>query len=132
MSAPTGLRPQGRGGSQLLTGRLLLLGLLALVAEVLLFAALAQLAHHYAGGGVRGIVVAVLVLLAAAVAWVVFMAPPAARRLALFPRVAVCAVLGLALGGALAAAGWTLWGTVVVLAGIVLALVQWSMGRASA
>lgn len=127
-------RAGGRGGSGepvVLSGSLLAFGVVALAAEVALFAALGQLAHHYAGGGTRGVVVAAVVLLVAAVLWALFMAPPARRRLALVPRVAVCAVLGLALGGALAGAGWPVWGTVVVIAGIALALVQWTLGRRS-
>jgi hypothetical protein len=58
------------------------------------------------------------------------MAPNSPRRISLRPRVGVCGVLGLVLGGLLVAAGWTVWGVVVGVCGLGLAAVQWVMGRA--
>ena len=123
-------RSSGRPAPVMLSGSALALGLVALVAEIVLFAAIGQLAHHHAGGGVTGIVVAVVVLALAAVLWGVFMAPNSPRRISLRPRVGVCGELGLVLGGLLFAAGWTVWGVVVGVCGLGLAAVQWVMGRA--
>ena len=123
-------RSSGRPAPVMLSGSALALGLVALVAEIVLFAAIGQLAHHHAGGGVTGIVVAVVVLALAAVLWGVFMAPNSPRRISLRPRVGVCGVLGLVLGGLLVAAGWNVWGVVVGVCGLGLAAVQWVMGRA--
>ncbi|MBK8730718.1 MAG: hypothetical protein IPM00_15730 [Tetrasphaera sp.] len=91
----------------MLSGSALALGLVALVAEIVLFAAIGQLAHHHAGGGVTGIVVAVVVLALAAVLWESSWPRTAPRRISLRPRVGVCGVLGLVLAGLLFAAGWT-------------------------
>ena len=82
-------RSSGRPAPVMLSGSALALGLVALVAEIVLFAAIGQLAHHHAGGGVTGIVVAVVVLALAAVLWGVFMAPNSPRRISLRPRVAL-------------------------------------------
>ena len=86
-------RSSGRPAPVMLSGSALALGLVALVAEIVLFAAIGQLAHHHAGGGVTGIVVAVVVLALAAVLWGVFMAPNSPRRISLRPRVGVYGVL---------------------------------------
>lgn len=110
-----------RSDPVLLTGSALVVGVVALVCEVILFAGLAQLAHHLAGGGTVGIVVAVLALALGAVGWGVFMAPTARRRLPSRARALVCLVAGVALGAGLVASGWTIWGVVVAVAGVLCA-----------
>jgi hypothetical protein len=128
MSGPD--RPARRAGGRpagepsVLTGRALALGVVALATEIVLFAGLAQLAYRLGGGGKTGIVAAFVALGLAAGGWSAVMAPTAARRLPVRLRALVCVVAGLLVGGGLVASGWTVWGVVVLVAGIACAAAQ--------
>ena len=113
----------------MLSGSLLVLGIVALVGEVLLFAALGQLLHWSVGGGWLGILVAAVGLVLAAGAWGLFMAPKGRRRLPTLSRVIVCAIAGVGLGALLSAQGWPRFGVAVMAAGLAVAGIQWIQGR---
>ena len=117
--------PTSRDGVVMLAGSALAFGVLALVGEVLLFAALGQLLHWVVGGGWLGIFVAAVGLVIAAGAWGLWMAPKARRRLRVLTRVIICAVVGVALGALLSAAGWPRFGVAVIVAGLLVAGIQW-------
>jgi hypothetical protein len=111
------------------SGSLLALGIVALIGEVLLFAALGQLLHWSVGGGWLGILVAAIGLVLAAGAWGLFMAPKGRRRLPALTRVIICAIVGVALGALLSSAGWPRFGVAVIVAGLAVAGIQWIQGR---
>ena len=116
-------------GPVMLSGTALVLGVIALVAEVLVFIGLALLARDLAGGGLRGTLVMAGVVLVGILAWGWFMAPTSTRRLPVIPRVGICILLGVVVGGVLLLRGWTPWGWIVLAAGLALALAQWAMDR---
>ncbi len=125
------MREPDRGAAAQLTGSRLMVGAVALVGEVVLFAGLGQLLYAGVGGGWKGILAAAAGLALAALAWGIFMAPTAARRVSTLTRAVVGAVAGVACGALLASAGWPRFGAAAMVAGLAVAGTEWVMERRS-
>ena len=113
----------------MLKGSDLALGLVALVAEIVVFAALVFLVRELGGGAGTGTILASIAIVATIVLWGRYMAPKGARRLPTSRRVLVAAALALVVGAGLIAIDQARWGYVVLAAGSVLSLVQWRIGE---
>ena len=105
----------------------LLLGLLALVVEFALFVGVFVLVSAAAGGDLRGAVAGSLAVVVLGVGWWLAMAPRAHRRLGVWSRAVVAALLGVAAGVGLWVVGSHVFGALLALGGLVLAACQLGM-----
>lgn len=108
------------GAAAVSTPSLLALAVTAFVVELALFGGVGAVAHHAAGGGLRGWVAAVVATLAVLVLWGVLIAPRARRRLPTGARLLVSAALCVGTAYGLVQAGFTGWGWFVGLAGLLV------------
>jgi Protein of unknown function (DUF2568) len=112
------------GAAVVSTPSLLVLAVTAFVVEVALFGGVGAVAHHAAGGGVRGWLAAGLATAVVLVLWGLFVAPKARRRLPAGARVVVSAVLCVATAAGLLWADHPVWGWFVGLAGLAVVAAQ--------
>ena len=122
-------QPPKQDGPVMLKGSDLALGLVALVAEIVVFAGLVFLVRDLGGGAGTGTILASVAIVVTIVLWGRYMAPKGSRRLPTSRRVLVAAALALAVGAGLIAIDETRWGYVVLAAGAALSLVQWQIGE---
>ena len=114
----------GHGPELFSTPSLLALAFVAFVVELALFGGVGAIAHHAAGGGLRGWLAAAAATGAVILLWGLFMAPKGRFRLGPAARVVVAAALCLATAYGLVDAGWSAWGWFVGIAGTAVVAAQ--------